>query len=124
MLSKAGVDINVQDNYGWNGFHFACDNGHANVVAMLIKAGVDINIQNNNGSNGLHLAYNHFEVISTLINAGITLCSVDLQLPGVQQALDENAAQRAAVEDVMIQVAFPQRATPCEDVLDFLFLRP
>ena len=37
--------------------------------------------------------------------------------------LDANASQRAIAEDAMIQVDFPERATECEDVLDFLFLR-
>ncbi len=130
MLIEAGVDIHAQDNDGWNGFHYACANGHANVIAMLIEAGADINAQDNYERNGLDLLHSftisntdRLGAISTLINAGITLRSQDLHIDGVQYALDENAAQRALVEQAMIQVDFPQRATQCEDVLDFLFLR-
>ena len=63
-------------------------------------------------------------VISALSNAGITLHSQHLNIDGVQYTLDENAAQRALAEQAMIQVDFPQRATQCEDVLDFLFISP
>ena len=40
-----------------------------------------------------------------------------------QSALEMIADQRAAAERVMLQVDFPQQATKCEDVLDFLFRR-
>ena len=63
-------------------------------------------------------------VISKLVDAGITLRPQDLQIYGVQYDLDENKTQREVAKQAMIQVEFPQRATPCEDVLDFLYLCP
>merc|ERR1712167_245185 len=100
MLIEAGVDIRVQNDDGRNGFHYACVNGRANVIAMLIEAGVDINAQDNNGRNLLDFIHlsgmpsnDRLGAISTLINAGITLRSQDLQIDGVQYALDQNAAQ-------------------------------
>ena len=55
-IKNTNLDINIQNNFGDIGFHYACSYGHLELVKNLIKNTLDINIQNIYGETGFHLA--------------------------------------------------------------------
>jgi len=48
--------MNVGDNEGNTGFHFACFKGNLNVVQFLVQQGFDMNLSEKNGRTGFHAA--------------------------------------------------------------------
>ena len=45
LLDKR-VNLNKQDNYGWTGLHWACENGNTNLVKLILESGkCDLNIK-------------------------------------------------------------------------------
>eukprot|EP00299_Pterocystis_sp_00344_P007748 c2656_g1_i1.p1 GENE.c2656_g1_i1~~c2656_g1_i1.p1 ORF type:complete len:330 (+),score=56.55 c2656_g1_i1:49-1038(+) len=51
---KCGVDVNSRQS-GWCPLHMACQNGHTNIVALLLKNGAQVNSTGQNGITALHL---------------------------------------------------------------------
>ena len=68
-----GFDINQElDEYGWTPLIFASDNGHKEIVEMLMRAGADIEKADKYGWTPLIVAINngHKEIVEILIRAG------------------------------------------------------
>ncbi|XP_011407711.1 PREDICTED: uncharacterized protein LOC105314955 [Amphimedon queenslandica] len=66
------VDLNVQRNSGGNAFKpfmSACQNGHIQIVKLLLKERVDLNVQNRKGHTALMVASSkgHYEVVKLLL---------------------------------------------------------
>ena len=56
-LIAKGADVNLQDENGYTPLMKAADQGHENIVRMLLAApGIDVNLQNNNGKTALDFA--------------------------------------------------------------------
>lgn len=55
-LLEIGVDVNVQDKYGWAPLHEATNKGFLNLCKLLIERGADINITDYEGNTPLHIA--------------------------------------------------------------------
>mmetsp|Transcript_10895 Transcript_10895/g.16604 ORF Transcript_10895/g.16604 Transcript_10895/m.16604 type:complete len:233 (+) Transcript_10895:73-771(+) len=55
--------------------HIASQNGHLNLVELLIECGADINCQNFKGNTPLHMAlsYDYIDVAEFLISAGVDM---------------------------------------------------
>ena len=72
-LIQAGGDVNEQTQYGSTTLHAASENGHVEVVKILIQAGGNVNTQrSSDGWTPLHWASSrgHVEVITALLAAG------------------------------------------------------
>lgn len=54
--TTAGVDPNPKEIYGHTPLHMAAENGHANVVKMLLSRGGDPNLQAGDGCTPLHIS--------------------------------------------------------------------
>ena len=56
-MTKSNCDVNHVGNNGWNGFMFACYNGHKDIVELLVtKYNCNVNHVNNECKNGFMLA--------------------------------------------------------------------
>ncbi|CAG2227856.1 unnamed protein product [Mytilus edulis] len=64
------VDTTITSEKGWSALHLACQNGHCEVVKLLIGAGMNPNVTTNRGSTPLHTACQngHFEIAKYLID--------------------------------------------------------
>ena len=72
-MIQAGGDVNEQTEDGSTTLHAASENGHVEVVDILVQAGGQVNTQGGkDGSTPLHLssAKDHVEVITALLTAG------------------------------------------------------
>ena len=71
LIAAGGVDINESGEYGDTPLHYAIDNGHSEVVNVLVAAGAEVNKTNNDGDTSLHEGsyYCHLEVVKALIRA-------------------------------------------------------
>jgi ankyrin repeat protein len=77
-LLKEGVDINVQNKYGYRehfgytGLLLATSYGRTEVVRLLVEMGADINFKNKDGDTALILAvvYRRNEIVSFLVENG------------------------------------------------------
>ena len=70
---KAGANVNAANNrYGAPPLMLASQNGHAEVVKLLLAAGANVNATANNGSTSLMAASSngHVDVIQLLKAAG------------------------------------------------------
>jgi ankyrin repeat protein len=74
-MIKDGIDINIQDEYGWTALQLASRKGHLDVVKFLIEYGADLNAQNDDGWTALHLASLNrcLDIVKVLIEAGSDL---------------------------------------------------
>jgi len=74
-LAKQGFDINVGDNYGNTGFHYACRYEKLNVIQFLLEQGFDMNTGNNHGNTGFHsaCAYGNLNVVRFLVQRGFDM---------------------------------------------------
>jgi ankyrin repeat protein len=57
----------------------ACQNGHINIIKLLINKGIDINIKNNDGLAGLYSACKngHIDIVKLLIDKGADINKMD-----------------------------------------------
>ena len=72
MLLKAGADVNqVGLEDGFAPLHVACENGHVEIVKLLLQEGANKNQISKEGSTPLSLAckFGHREVVSVLFAA-------------------------------------------------------
>jgi ankyrin repeat protein len=69
---ELGTDINLKDEDGRSPVHYAANNGHAEVVRVLIECGVDVNLADRNGVAPLHFASvgGFTEIVCFLITSG------------------------------------------------------
>jgi len=75
-----GADVNAKDD--WDGstpLHAAADEGHTDVVRLLISKGAEINAQNDEGATALHKAlfWGHKSVVELLVASGADVNAKD-----------------------------------------------
>jgi len=72
LLDYTGVDVNVQSRDGRTALIEAVENGHHDVILLLLEAGADVNIQDSTGRTALHwiVRNGHHDIISLLLEAG------------------------------------------------------
>ena len=87
IKNKAGT--NLHDKEERTPLHFAAEEGHANVVRMLIESEADINAQDYNGWTPLMTAveHGHIDVVETLLKFK---ADKNLQTNDGESALDNN----------------------------------
>jgi hypothetical protein len=75
---KKGANIKAEAPYQWTALHYACYNGHTEIVKFLVNIGADIEAKNIQGATPLFLACkkNHSEIIQFLIAVGAELTSL------------------------------------------------
>ena len=56
LVYVRGHKMNVQDNYGDTPLHWACSNGHSDIVETLMLAGADETITNDDGETPAQVA--------------------------------------------------------------------
>jgi len=66
----AGFDVNARDDKLNTALHHATEQGHLNIMHLLIEAGAELNIQNDDDSTALHLAEKNIDSIRLLLEAG------------------------------------------------------
>lgn len=74
-LRERGDEVNVADKDGFTPLHFAAQQQHADVAALLIEAGADLNTRNKFGNTPLSGALFNVrdregEVVRVLLDAG------------------------------------------------------
>jgi ankyrin repeat protein len=71
LTSAAAVSV-VDPNNGNQPIHIAAQNGHNDLVKLLIRKKADLNAKNAKGNTGLHMSvgYDYYETSQILINAG------------------------------------------------------
>jgi ankyrin repeat protein len=64
--------VNAKNDSNWTPLHMASQEGHLDVVGLLLDRGGDVNIQNEVGETALHLAvyYGHLDVVKVLHDHG------------------------------------------------------
>jgi ankyrin repeat protein len=66
-----GADVNTKNVLGYTPLHFAAEQGHNEIVELLIANGADVNARNQWGRTPLHQAANgHNEIAELLITKG------------------------------------------------------
>lgn len=56
LIANAGADLNSKDNDGRTPLYFPCENGHWNVVKLLVGQGTNINEKTTQGLTPLYAA--------------------------------------------------------------------
>jgi hypothetical protein len=72
-LLTSSAAVNCPDNSNGNcPVHIAAQNGHIDIIRLLILKKADLNVKNVKGNTGIHMAvgYDYFEVAKMLIAAG------------------------------------------------------
>ena len=79
-MVRLGVDVNkaIDNEDGATPLCIASQNGHLEIVKVLIAAGADVNQATKNGCTPLYVAslYGHLEVIKVLIASGLSLIHI------------------------------------------------
>ena len=70
------VEVNHEHNNGLAALHFAVQEGHADVVEVLIDAGADIDAKSSEGCTPLHYACKNgkLAIVKVLVKAGADVC--------------------------------------------------
>jgi ankyrin repeat protein len=72
-LLTSSSAVNCPDSSNGNcPIHIAAQNGHSDIIRLLISKKADLNVKNAKGNTGIHMAvgYDYFEVAKMLISAG------------------------------------------------------
>jgi ankyrin repeat protein len=79
MLLDNNADVDVSDIEGGTALHYACYNGHEEIVNLLLMNGADINCKDDRGWTPLHVAAqrNQVECIKILLEYGADKNIVD-----------------------------------------------
>ena len=89
-LSKEDLDVIIPVDRG-TALHLACQNGHPEIVALLVEHGADLGVKNNIGETPLHVAAKevpepegdinyacqHDDVVKLLLERGSSITAVD-----------------------------------------------
>jgi len=60
ILDGGGVSADFREPHNGNTLlHIACQNGHKELIQMLVIRGADVNAQNHHGQTALHFAYTY-----------------------------------------------------------------
>ena len=75
ILLDQGINVNIQDDYGWTSLHFACRYNRVEIVKLLLDNGINANIQDNHGWTPLHwvCVCNSVEAAKLLLNNGTNI---------------------------------------------------
>ncbi|KAH8585593.1 ankyrin repeat-containing domain protein, partial [Bisporella sp. PMI_857] len=67
-----GLDVEAADSFGRTALHHASDNGHLEVVTLLLEKGADLEAADIYGKTALHHASRngHLEVVTLLLEKG------------------------------------------------------
>lgn len=73
-LLKAGSDLHIIDEMGWQGLHHAVEGGNIDIVRIFLSNGADVNHRDHSGHTPLHLAASHGceEILCALLKSGAT----------------------------------------------------
>ena len=88
---------------GWGALHYACYEGHSNVVSLLLDARVNVNQTNDLGFTALFYAAQrgHIDICKMLIDAG-----ADPSIYGVQPAMENEDGSKSGNDVFMCPVEF------------------
>ena len=56
LAENETVDVGSRDGMGWTALMYAAEDGHADIVGLLIDAGANVYSENNDGVTAIHLA--------------------------------------------------------------------
>ncbi|XP_054758776.2 ankyrin repeat domain-containing protein 39-like [Lytechinus pictus] len=79
-LLSSGCSVNSVDKSGYTALHYACRNGHKDIVSKLLQHGADPNLQTRSGrASPLHRAAygGHVDIVSQLLRAKSDATLVD-----------------------------------------------
>ena len=81
LVSLPDVDVNHEENDSFTALHFAVQEGHHDVVEVLIDAGADIEAKSSEGCAPLHYACGDgkLAIVKLLVKAGADVCATDDQ---------------------------------------------
>ena len=76
LVGLTDVEVNHEGNEAFTALHFAVQEGHHDVVEVLIDAGADIDAKINGGRTPLHVAclYRKLAIVKVLVKAGADVC--------------------------------------------------
>lgn len=80
ILEKKNSDPNIEDSSGYRAIHYACRNGHFEIVQALVEKGADIDAKTRSGqATPLHRAamQGHTVIVRFLLSKGAKIEQVD-----------------------------------------------
>jgi ankyrin repeat protein len=77
-LLRRGANVDFKGEYDRTSLHWACWNGHVEMVKELVSAGADIDAKDDEGWTPLHIAsHDNLEICKSLVSAGADLHAVN-----------------------------------------------
>ncbi|XP_030838138.1 ankyrin repeat domain-containing protein 39-like [Strongylocentrotus purpuratus] len=113
-LLSSGCDVNTVDKSGYTALHYACRNGHRDIVSTLLQHGANPNVLTRSGrASPLHRAAygGHLEIVSQLLLAKADAGLVDSD---AKTALHK-AAERGHVDICKVLVQAQPSLKTAED---------
>ena len=95
LLDK--VDINFKDRNEATALHIAVENGHTDIVKLLIRKGIDVDHKDRNEATALHIAVenNHVSIIKALGKAKANANIADKLMYSIKNIRFHNQTQYA-----------------------------
>ena len=68
LIDHHKADIDAVNDSGWNALHFASENGHCEIIVVLIQRKANVRMVNDNGYTPLHKAaqFGHADIVKVL----------------------------------------------------------